>query len=64
MQRIQERRLSATFRHFHVVDVKLFLTSTPTFLDDVKEWSGPLGVMLNFDVDVNVKTALDAAVGR
>ncbi len=35
-----------------------FLTSTSTFLDDVKEWSGPffdaqqLGVRLNFDVDV------------
>ena len=39
---------------------QLFLTSTATFLDDVKELSGPffgthqLGVMLNFDVDVKI----------
>ncbi len=39
-----------------------FLTSTSTFLDDVKEWSGPffdtqqLGVRLNFDV--NIKSAI------
>ena len=35
--------------------------STATFLDDVKEWSGPffddahqLGIMLNFDIDVKI----------
>ncbi len=34
------------------------MTSTSTFLDDIKEWSGPffdaqqLGIRLNFDVDI------------
>ncbi len=42
-----------------------FLTSTSTFLDDIKEWSGPffdtqqLGVRLNFDVDVKSAVQTD-----
>ncbi len=42
-----------------------FLTLTPTFLDDVKDWSGPffdarqlVGVRLNFDVDVKILLSL------
>ncbi len=31
----------STTRGFHVDDVSVFITSTATFLDDVKEWSGP-----------------------
>ncbi len=43
---------------------QLFLTSAATFLDDVKEWSGPcldahqLGVRLNSDVDVKILLSL------
>ncbi len=42
-----------------------FLTSMSTFLDDVKEWSGPffdaqqLGVRLNFDVDAKSAVQTD-----
>ncbi len=41
------------------------MTPTSTFLDDVKEWSGPffdaqqLGVRLNFDVDVKSAVQTD-----
>ncbi len=43
---------------FTLVTMATFLTLTSTFLDNLKEWSGPffdaqqLGVRLNFDVDV------------
>ena len=49
-----------TDRGFHVGDTVKFLTHTSTFLDNVKEWSGPfldthqLGIRLNFDVDVKI----------
>ena len=47
---------NTTRRGVHVDDVR----KTATFLDDVKEWSGPffdahqLGVRLNFDADVKM----------
>ena len=43
---------------FTLVTMATFLTLTSTFLDNLKEWSGPffdaqqLGVRLNFDVDM------------
>ncbi len=51
--------MSRGFRVDDDID-QLFLTSTATFLDDIKEWlrllydTQLLGVMLNFNVDVKI----------
>ena len=50
---------------FTLVTTATFLTLTSTFLDDIKEWSGPffdaqqLGIRLNFDVDVKSAVQTD-----